>query len=224
MLKHSLLVVIFFISFMIQAKPVDNSNPYVLIEQVAANTFERIKKDSALIEKDKEHLRVVVAEELMPYIDHKQAARQVLDKHLQQVRKIKDREVRQVEVEKMRTFVKVFRQYLIATYANAFTEYDNQQVIFGPHKSFKGKKRVMVKAQIVEANRPAINLDFRLFKNKHNQWKAYDMLAEGISLLDAKKAELQGELRTKGIEHVTQRLEKKSKSPIGGTKQVKQSK
>ncbi len=40
------------------------------------------------------------------------------------------------------------------------------------------------------------------------------MIAEGISLLDAKQSELHGILRQEGIEHVIDLLEKKSKLPV----------
>ena len=40
------------------------------------------------------------------------------------------------------------------------------------------------------------------------------MIAEGISLLDAKQSELQGILRQQGIDHVSDLLEQKSKLPV----------
>ena len=40
------------------------------------------------------------------------------------------------------------------------------------------------------------------------------MIAEGISLLDAKQSELQGILRQQGIAHVSKLLEQKSQLPV----------
>ena len=48
-------------------------------------------------------------------------------------------------------------------------------------------------------------------KDKNGEWRAFDMMAEGISLLDAKQSELHGILRQQGIEHVITLLDKKSK-------------
>lgn len=59
------------------------------------------------------------------------------------------------------------------------------------------------------------NISFRVRKNKKtNDWKAYDMVAEGVSLLDSKQAELAGIIRQKGLAHVTEMLKEKSKKKI----------
>jgi phospholipid transport system substrate-binding protein len=49
---------------------VDLKDPYKMVRKVSDNTFARITKDQPLIAKDKEYLRVIVEEELMPYIDY----------------------------------------------------------------------------------------------------------------------------------------------------------
>ena len=51
-------------------------------------------------------------------------------------------------------------------------------------------------------------------RDKDKEWRAYDMMAEGISLLDAKQTELHGILRQQGIEYVIELLDKKSKLPV----------
>ncbi|MFP3398649.1 ABC transporter substrate-binding protein, partial [Brevibacterium sp. SIMBA_078] len=58
----------------VQAAEVKLTDPNKMVRQVADNTFARITQDQPLIVKDKEHLRVIVEEELMPYIDSKYAA------------------------------------------------------------------------------------------------------------------------------------------------------
>jgi phospholipid transport system substrate-binding protein len=51
-------------------------------------------------------------------------------------------------------------------------------------------------------------------KTKSGEWKGFDMLPEGISLLDAKQAEFHGILRTEGLIYVIDILEQKSKLPV----------
>lgn len=60
------------------SEPVDQSNPYQLIEQVAANTFSRLRKDRTLFRADPDLLRDVVKDELLPYIHTRYAASLVL--------------------------------------------------------------------------------------------------------------------------------------------------
>ena len=74
----------------VKAADVKLTNPNKMVRQVADNTFERITKNQPLIIKNNEHLRVIVEEELMPYIDYKYAALRVLGSEVSKVRAITD--------------------------------------------------------------------------------------------------------------------------------------
>ncbi len=74
--------VLIFCSGMSQAQ---DKNPYVMLEDVATKTFNRIKKERQLIEADPELLRTVMEEELLPYVDYNFSALKVLGKHYKKV-------------------------------------------------------------------------------------------------------------------------------------------
>lgn len=198
----------------VHADEVKLVDPNKMVRQVADNTFERITKDQPLISTNKEHLRVIVEEELMPYIDYKYAALRVLGSEVSKVRAITDKAEKAKAIEDIQRFIGAFREYLVATYAGVFTQYTNQQVEFAAEQPFKGKDVVVVKTKIVEAGKPDIKIDFKVREDRSGEWRAYDMIAEGISLLDAKQSELQGILRQQGIDHVSGLLEQKSKLPV----------
>jgi phospholipid transport system substrate-binding protein len=180
-----------------------NEDPYKLIQRVAEATFKRISNDGKIIEQDPNHLKTVVSEELMPYINYKFAARVVLGK------------TKATKAEK-KAFYKAFKGYLVTTYATVFTKYTNQKVVFEAPRSIEGKKVVTVKTRITDSARPDIHIDFKVRLNKKTGvWKAYDMVAEGISLLNSKKAELKGLLRQQGgVADVTRLLTEKSQLNI----------
>ncbi|WP_206074075.1 MlaC/ttg2D family ABC transporter substrate-binding protein [Pseudoalteromonas rubra] len=196
------------------ASEVDMTNPYTMVQQVADNTFKRVTKDQKIIAQDKEHLRVIVEEELLPYIDYKYAAYRVLGSHIQKVRNIEDKEEKRQAIEHIRTFIDVFKSYLVATYAGVFTQYTDQTVEFEPARDADDDKIAIVKTKIVEAGKPDIKIDFKVRRDSNGEWRAFDMMAEGISLLDAKQSELHGILRQQGIERVIELLDKKSKLPV----------
>ncbi|SFD30475.1 MlaC/ttg2D family ABC transporter substrate-binding protein [Pseudoalteromonas denitrificans] len=189
-------------------------NPYKAIKQVAGNTFERLAKDQTAITKNPNHLKKVVEDELLPYIDYKYAAYKVLGSYIQKIRSIKDKDEKKAEIAKVKRFIEVFKSYLVTTYAGVFTQYTDQIVEFDPAQKVEDKKIVMVGTRIVENGKPDIHIGFKMKKNKKGQWRAYDMVAEGISLLDAKQSELHGILRKEGLEYVITLLDKKSKLPI----------
>ena len=198
----------------VQAAEVKLTDPNKMVRQVADNTFARITQDQPLIVKDKEHLRVIVEEELMPYIDYKYAALRVLGSEVSKVRAITDKAEKAKAIEDIQRFIGAFREYLVATYAGVFTQYTNQQVEFAAEQPFKGKDVVVVKTKIVEAGKPDIKIDFKVREDRSGEWRAYDMIAEGISLLDSKQSELTSIIRQNGLTHVTTMLKEKATRDI----------
>jgi len=179
---------------------VDKKNPYVMIKKVAGQTFKRFANEEQAIKANPNLLKDIVREELMPYINYKYSAFKVIGKHL---KKTTDAE--------RRAFVPVFREYLVTSYAQVFTLYDNQEVEFSPEKNFAEKKIVAVNTKILMIGRDDIDVSFKVRKSRStNDWKAFDMVAEGVSLLDSKQAELGSIIRQKGLPYVTEMLKKKS--------------
>lgn len=183
---------------------VDQSNPYKMVQGAAEQTFKRFAAEQQAIQANPNLLKDIVREELMPYINHKYSAFKVIGKHL---KKTTDAE--------RRAFVPVFREYLVSSYAQVFTLYDNQAVEFSPEKSYEGKRIVAVNTRIIMPGRANVNVAFKVRLNKKTkEWQAFDMVAEGISLLDSKQAELGSIIRQKGLPYVTELLKRKSTRDI----------
>lgn len=197
----SVIALIFGFAFSAQAE-IDKKDPFKLVQVVAQDLFERIAKEQGDISKDPELLRVVVAEQLAPYINHRYAAAKVLGTHY-----------KKATAEERKAFFEAFRQYLIATYAGILTLYKDQKVVFEPASPIKGKI-VQVKVRVLDEGRPDIEIGFKLRKNKKGEWSAFDMVAEGISVLKSKQSELQGIIRQQGVPSVTQLLLDKAAKPI----------
>lgn len=184
---------------------VDETNPYEMIRTVADITFKRFANEQTAIRENPNLLKDIVREELVPYINYKYAAFKVIG----------GSNFKSTTEEQRAEFVPVFRDYLITSYAQVFTLYNNQQVEFEPARDFADEKVVAVKTTVIEPGRDPIDISFRVRKsNKTGEWKAYDMVAEGISLLDSKQAELSGLIRQKGLPHVTEMLREKANKDI----------
>ena len=193
--------ILLFCSGLTQAEEI---NPYVMLEEVATKTFSRIKEERQLIEADPELLRKVMEEELLPYVDYNFSALKVLGKHYKKVPR-----------EKIPEYISVFRSYLITTYALAMGYYNGQDVEFQPVRDVTDERTVTVRAVVKEPGRPDINLAFKLRKNKKtNEWKAYDMVAEGISLLSSKQSEFESILRKDGLQKVIDMMKNTVNKPI----------
>ncbi|MGK0501823.1 MAG: phospholipid transport system substrate-binding protein [Alteromonadaceae bacterium] len=197
-------VLMFSLVGMAQAQEINEQNPYELVKGVASKTFDRIKANQEAVKADPEMLRTIMEEELVPHIDYKFAAFMVLGKHF-----------KSVPQEKMGEYITVFRQYLITSYAVAMGYYDNQTVQFEPESSFDDKKSVTVRAVVQDPKRPEIKIAFKVRRDsKTNEWKAYDMVAEGISMLNSKRSEFESILRQDGIDAVIALMRDKIGKPV----------
>jgi phospholipid transport system substrate-binding protein len=182
----------------------EQSDPYVMINEVASLTFNRMKREKEQIQRDPELLRTLMEEELLPYIDYRFSAFKVLGKYASKVPR-----------EKLLEFVSVFREYLITSYAVALGYYDDQLVEFGPALEFDGRSDVTVRAVIKDGERPDIKVAFKVRKDRQSdQWQVYDMVAEGISLLSSKRTEFESILRQDGIDKVIELMRKNIAEPI----------
>ena len=179
-------------------------NPYEMIQNSASITFSRMKEEQAQIQADPEHLRTIMRENLLPYVDYRFAAFMTLGNR-----------VKTVPAAKRNEFVEVFREYLVTTYANALGYYNDQSVIFEPAGDYKGKRTVTIRAVIQDEGRPDIKVAFKVrFDRRKNKWGAYDMVAEGISLLSSQRSEFETILRQDGIDTVIALMQEKIDKPI----------
>ncbi|WP_158966570.1 phospholipid-binding protein MlaC [Paraglaciecola sp. L3A3] len=180
------------------------NNPQLLLEKVTNTTFTRIDLEKQSIEANPEHLRTIIEQELMPYIDHKFAAFKVLGKQFKSVPK-----------QQIPEYVEQFRQYLISNFAVALANYGGQELIFEPVKDSANAKSMAIKAIIRQAGYPDINIQFKLRKNsKTQEWKTYDLVAEGISLLSSKQTEFASLIRQQGIQAVIDVMKAKNSEPL----------
>lgn len=180
------------------------NEPYQLMEEVAQNTFDRLNTEQSKIKADPQYLRTIVREEMLPGVDVRFSAYRVIGKQLNNT-----------TTEQRAQFVDAFSDYLVVTYADALAAYDDQTLDIGTGKVTDEDKLVSIPVAVLEPNKPTIQLEFKLRKNNRTgEWKVFDMIAEGISLLSAKQGELSGLIRQKGIDQVTKDLLAHTKKPV----------
>lgn len=188
-----------------QAQEIDKTKPYEMMAQVSEMTFARLKAEQSAIQANPNLLKTVVDEELMPYVNVKYAAYKLLGTHL-----------KKTSAEERAEFVTAFRGYLVASYAQVLTLYSDQKITLERAKKIpEGKKIISVRVDILDSARPTVKVDFKLRKNKKTgEWQAFDMVAEGVSLLSTKQSEWNGKIRKEGISSVSKELASLAKQPI----------
>jgi phospholipid transport system substrate-binding protein len=172
-------------------------SPFKVIEATGNNLFARIANNQEALKKFPDLMKDIVEEELMPSVDYQYAAFKILGKNL-----------RNTTAEQRVKFVNAMRSYLVRTYASALSQYTNQKVLFEPESALKeSAKSASVDIKIVDPNKPDIKITFQMRKdNQSQQWRAYDMVVEGISLISSKQAEFNRKIADLGLDQVTLEL------------------
>lgn len=187
-----LIISLFFISGASFANQEFANNPYHVVQNVSDKLFERMKEENVGKETDADVLKQIIREELIPHTDYQFAAFKVLGSNF-----------RSVPNDKLVEYTEVFREYLVANYASVLSAYTNQTVEYKPEVDFQNKRMVTVRGVIKGGVGPDINIAFKVRKNrKSGMWQAYDIVAEGISMVTSKQSQYSPIIRRRGIDVV----------------------
>ena len=192
------------------ANAADQSNPYKLMNEAAQKTFTRLKTEQPKIKQDPNYLREIVRQELLPYVQIKYAGALVLGRYY-----------RDSTPAQREAYFSAFSDYLAQAYGQALALYHGQTYQIQPEQPIGDANILAIRVTIIDPNgRPPVRLDFLWRKNSQTgNWQAYDMIAEGVSMITTKQNEWSDLLRTKGIEGLTAQLKRSAAQPITLDKQ-----
>lgn len=181
------------------------TSPYVLMQQASDKLFADIKNNQAKIKKDPNYLRTIVRNDLLPYVQVNYAGSLVLGSHF-----------KSTTPEQREKFFKAFSDFIEQAYAQVLTAYTDQNIQIEPAKEVGDKNLVSIRVNIMQNGGQApIKLDFKWRKNsKTGEWQAYDMVAEGVSMVVTKQQEWSGILRQHGIDALTAQVQKSAAQPV----------
>ncbi|OOF37742.1 hypothetical protein BKK49_03455 [Rodentibacter rarus] len=181
------------------------TSPYVLMQQASDKLFADIKNNQAKIKQNPNYLRTIVRNDLLPYVQVNYAGSLVLGSHF-----------KSTTPEQREKFFKAFGDFIEQAYAQVLTAYSNQNIQIEPAKEVGDKNLVSIRVNILQNGGAApIKLDFKWRKNsKTGEWQAYDMVAEGVSMVVTKQNEWSGILRQQGIDALTAQIQKSAAQPV----------
>ena len=95
-------------------------------------------------------------------------------------------------------FEKQFTTLLVRTYASALAQYNDQTVHFMPLRgAVDGKTNIQVQSRIDRTDGPSISVNYRLML-VGSEWKLYDLIVEGVSLVDSFRSQFADQLSQGG--------------------------
>lgn len=111
-------------------------------------------------------------------------------------------------------FKKEFQTLLIRTYSRAFVEFKEWSVRFLPINPEEDQRKVMVKTEILQPGLQPIAVNYRMLFTK-GEWKVYDILIEGVSLVTNYRTSFKNEVeRTGSLQEVINQLAKRNSEAL----------
>ncbi len=119
------------------------------------------------------------------------------------------REWKKFKPEQQTEFVDLFSKLLENVYADRILAYTHEEIEFGKETELK-KGRVEVESYIITLNNQKVPLFYRM-SNKTGQWRVYDIVIEGVSMIKNYRGQFRQILSKKKPEDLLQTLRKKVK-------------
>ena len=119
------------------------------------------------------------------------------------------REWKKFTPDQQKEFVSLFEQLLEGIYADRILAYTSEKIEFGKETELK-KGRVEVESYIITTDNKKVPLFYRL-TDKSGQWKVYDVVIEGVSMVKNYRGQFRQILSKKKPEDLLQTLREKVK-------------
>lgn len=142
-----------------------------------------------------------VDETIGEFVDMERVAVLVLGRH-----------IRQATPAQRQQFIKEFRTLLVRTYTKAFQEYTDWRITFSPQIDGQDPTRTIVRTNVHQPGQQPISIQYRMMQNRSGEWKVFDILIEGVSLVTNYRTTFNREIaQTGSIDGVIQMLAERNR-------------
>ena len=191
-----------FLSQPLNVWPSPSQDAEAVIVSATEAIYRAIQDQCGEIEKNPLHLHILVEEILIPHADFKRMAKFVLGKHW-----------RTAEASLQSEFVGQFRQLLIRVYATAVQMASIEAIRYLPARDGAKPGNVTVRTEVRRPGEAQVTINYNLYQ-KDVEWLVYDILVDGISLVNSYRSTFAEEIRKTGLSGLVSVLEKKNQRPV----------
>ncbi len=158
--------------------------PQQPIESASSQLQQKLQDKS--FTKDFSKITQFVNQVIYPYTDFDRISALVLGKHW-----------KTATADERTRFKHEFQTLLVRSYSRAFVEFKEWSVRFLPLNMESDSTKVIVKTEVIQPGIQPIGVDYRMFLSQ-GQWKAYDIMIGGVSLVTTYRTTFSNEVETKG--------------------------
>lgn len=153
--------------------------------ETASTKLQQKMQDKSFI-KDFAKVTRFVNETIMPHTDFDRISALVLGKIW-----------KTATPEERERFKQEFQTLLVRTYSRAFIEFKDWSIRYLPINMENNETKVIVKTEVLQPGLQPVAVNYRMLLSK-GEWKAYDIMIEGVSLVTNYRTTFSNEVQTKG--------------------------
>lgn len=172
------------------------SDPEAMLQSVADQLIAKLKENQTSLSQNPSLVYSLATEIVVPHASIDEMSKRVLPPQVWN--KATPSQRSEFEAE--------FTTLLVRTYASALAEYKDQTIHFKPIRGgYEGKNNIQVQSVIERSDGPSISVNYRLIL-QGSQWKLYDLIVEGVSLIESFRSQFADELSHGNMDSVIQNL------------------
>jgi phospholipid transport system substrate-binding protein len=177
--------------------------PAQVVQTIADQLATAIEGHRDELKQNQEKLISVIDEVFLPHFDLDYASILVLGQH-----------AREATPEQRDRFAKAFYNSITHRYAEGLLNYTRGRVKVLPFNGDLNDKRTVVRTQVVLDDGKLVSIDYAFRKSRSGDWKAYDVIIEGISYVTNYRNQVDAEIRKVGIDKLITNLETRGEQAL----------
>jgi phospholipid transport system substrate-binding protein len=180
------------------------TRPESILDSTTKSMLSSLKSNKQELRQNPSKLYTIVDNILVPHVDTEYMAKWVVGRQYWSAANSDQRE----------RFIVEFKKMVVRSYASSLLAYSDQIVTYYPIKGdIQGKNKVQVSSIIRQPNGENINVAYRLLRTG-GTWKVYDIIIEGVSLLQGFQSQFADDLRAAGLEQLINKLHTHNAKPL----------
>jgi phospholipid transport system substrate-binding protein len=190
------------------AQPSNASSPQAVVEEITHQLDTQIADHKAELQNNKPKLVGLINEIFRPHFDTDWASILVLGMH-----------AREATPDQRARFAKAFYNSLTSRYAEGLLNYSKGTVKVLPFTGEVNPKYTVVKTSVTTDDKKQISVNFVFHQAADGQWKAYDVIVEGISYITNYRNQVDAEIKKEGLDKLIADLETQGDKALGKMEQ-----
>ncbi|MEP6485013.1 MAG: ABC transporter substrate-binding protein [Rudaea sp.] len=174
----------------------DTTAPNQVVQTLVDNLGKTMESRRAELQNNREALLKAIDEIVLPHFDIDYASILVLGQN-----------ARVASPEQRARFAKAMYNSITHRYAEGLLKYTEGRVKVLPFQGELNDKRSLVRTQVVLDDGKTVPVDYAFRKTPAGEWKAYDVIIEGISYVTNYRNQVSAEIQKSSLDALTQRLE-----------------